>query len=45
MKQGAKSLHTVKKGESFRIVFGAMLHEGVGYDAAKEFQYFSELAK
>jgi hypothetical protein len=45
MKQGAKSLHTVKKGESFRIVFGAMLHDGVGYDAKQEFKYFSELAK
>ncbi|RLS23605.1 MAG: hypothetical protein DWH70_09155 [Planctomycetota bacterium] len=45
MKQGAKSLYTVKKGESFRIVFGAMLHEGVGYDAAKEFQYFSQIIK
>lgn len=45
MKQGAKSLHTIKKGESFRIVFGAMLHEGSGYDAAKEFKFFSELAK
>ncbi|NBR07541.1 MAG: hypothetical protein EBT92_17495 [Planctomycetes bacterium] len=45
MKQGPKSLHTVKKAESFRIVFGAMLHEGSGYDAAKEFQYFSQIIK
>lgn len=45
MKQGSKSLIKIKKRESFRIVFGAMLHEGPDYSAEKEYHFFSGLVK
>lgn len=45
MKQGAKSTVTVKKGESFRLVFGAMLHDGQGHDPAGEYKHFLEVVK
>jgi hypothetical protein len=34
MKQGDKSAVTVKRGEDFRLRFGAVMHAGDGYDAA-----------
>lgn len=45
MKQGARSAVSVKKGESFRLVFGAMLHDGRNYDPAAEYQFFRESIK
>ena len=42
MKQGAKSTFVVKKGESLRLVFGAVLHEGKDYDPASEYKHFLE---
>ncbi len=45
MKQGAKSAVTIKKGESFRLVFGAMLHDGQGHDSAGEYKHFLEVVK
>ncbi len=45
MQQGAKSAVTVKKGESFRLVFGAMLHDGQDHDPAGEYKHFLEVVK
>lgn len=45
MKQGAKSAVTVKKGESLRLVFGAMLHDGQDHDPAGEYKHFLEVVK
>jgi hypothetical protein len=42
MKQGTKSTVTVKKGDSLRLVFGAVLHEGKAYDPASEYKHFVE---
>jgi len=42
MKQGAKSEVTVKKGESLRLVFAAMLHDGEDHDPAGEYKHFLE---
>ena len=42
MKQGAKSEVTVNKGESLRIVFAAMLHDGEDHDPAGEYKHFLE---
>ena len=40
MRQGAKSEVLVKRGESMRLVFGAMLHVGAEHDPAREFEHF-----
>jgi putative heme-binding domain-containing protein len=40
MKQVAKSAVTVKKGESLRLVFGAMLHDANDFDPATEYRHF-----
>jgi putative membrane-bound dehydrogenase-like protein len=40
MKQGAKSAVTVKKGDSLRLVFGAMLHDANDFDPATEYRHF-----
>lgn len=45
MQQGAKSAVTVKKGESLRLVFGAMLHDGADYDPASEYKHFLKVVK
>lgn len=45
MKQGAKSAVTVKKDESLRLVFGAMLYDGKDYDPATEYKHFLEIVK
>ncbi len=45
MGQGAKSAVGVKKGESLRLVYGAMLHNGKDYDRASEYKHFTEVAK
>jgi hypothetical protein len=44
MKQGAASTVPVKRGESLRIVYGAMLHDGKDYDPAMEYKHFIEVA-
>jgi hypothetical protein len=45
MGQGAKSAVTVKKGESLRLIYGAMLHDGKEYNPASEYKHFLEAAK
>jgi len=40
MKQGTKSAVMMKRGEDFRLRFGAVIHSGSRYDAATEFQGF-----
>ncbi|QDU19759.1 SUMF1/EgtB/PvdO family nonheme iron enzyme [Urbifossiella limnaea] len=45
MGQGARSAVTVKKGESLRLVFGAVLHDGTDYDPANEYQHFLEAVR
>ncbi len=45
MKQGETSSVTVKQGKSFRITFGAFVHDGITIDAASEYTEFEELAK
>jgi hypothetical protein len=45
MRQGAPSTVTVKKGESLRLVFGAMLHDAADYDPASEYQNFLKLSE
>ncbi len=45
MRQGAQSAVTVKKGESLRLVYGAMLHDGKDYDPAGEYKHFVEVVK
>ena len=35
----------VKKGESLRLVFGAMLHDGKDYDPAGEDKHFLDVVK
>lgn len=45
MRQGSKSEVTVKRGESFRLVFGALLHDAAEFDPAGEFKHFGELVK
>ena len=40
MKQGAKSAVELKAGESLRLVFGAVLHEGADHDAGKAYAEF-----
>lgn len=43
MKQGDESQIRVPKGESLRIVFGALIHEGQSVNAAEEYQFFCDL--
>ena len=45
MKQGAASTVPVKQGESLRILYGAMLHDGKDYDPASEYKHFLEVVK
>jgi len=45
MKQGAASTVPVKQGESLRILYGAMLHDGKDYDPASEYKHFLESIK
>ena len=45
MGQGARSAVEVKKGESLRLVYGAMLHDGKDYDPASEYTHFLEVVK
>ena len=40
MKQGAMSAVTVKRGEDFRLRFGAVIHAGTEYDAAAACRWF-----
>jgi len=40
MKQGGKSAVELKAGESLRLVFGAMLHEGPGYNPGQAYNDF-----
>lgn len=45
MRQGATSAVTVKKGQSLRLVFGAMLHDGQDYDPAGEYNHFLKVVR
>ena len=45
MKQGEMSVVTVKRGESLRITFSALMHDGIGIDTAAEFAEFEKLVK
>ena len=45
MRQGQPSTVTVKKGESLRLVFGAMVHDGSDYDPAAEYREFVALVE
>jgi hypothetical protein len=40
LKQGERSTVTVKRGEEFRLVFGAVFHEGEKYDPAEAYAEF-----
>ena len=40
MKQGTKSAVSVNKGESLRLVFGAMMHDANNFDPATEYRHF-----
>ncbi len=44
MKQGEPSSITVKQGESFRIIFGAFVHDGITIDSATEYSEFEKIA-
>jgi hypothetical protein len=41
MKQGEKSVVTVKRGENFHLRFGAAIHAGAGFDPAEIYRVFS----
>lgn len=43
MKQGERSAVTIKHGESFRIVFGAVFHDSIDYDPAAAYADFVKL--
>lgn len=45
MKQGEQSVVTVKRGESLRITFGALMHNGINVNAASEYAEFEKLQK
>lgn len=45
MKQGEQSVVTVKRGESLRITFGALMHNGINIDAAAEYAEFEKVVK
>ena len=40
MKQGERSQVTVKQGESLKLTFGAVFHQGAEFDPAKEYEQF-----
>jgi hypothetical protein len=42
MRQGEPSAVTIKPGESFRIVFGAVFHDAAGYDPAAAYADFAK---
>jgi hypothetical protein len=42
MKQGERSEVKVAKGERLRLVYGAMLHDGLGYDPPAAYRSFVE---
>lgn len=39
-KQGARSEVTIRRGEELRLVFGAVVHAGAGYDPTAEYAHF-----
>lgn len=43
LKQGAPSLVTVQRGETFRLRFGAVIHRGPGYQPEAAFESFHRL--
>lgn len=45
MKQGARSAVTVTKGETLRLSFGAMVHDGIDYNPAREYENFLKSLK
>ena len=45
MKQGERSTVTVRRGQRFRIVFGALLHDDPAYDPAAAYQDFLQVGK
>ena len=45
MGQGPKSAVAVKKDESLRLVFGAVLHDGKDHDPASDYKHFLEVVK
>jgi hypothetical protein len=45
MKQGTKSSVKVAKGESLRLIFAAVIHDGADYDPAAEYGRFAKMAK
>ena len=45
MQQGERSVVTVKRGESLRIIFGALMHDGNTIDVAAEYSEFEKLVK
>lgn len=42
MKQGERSSIVVKRGQPFRILFAASVHDGAGYDPAKVYENFTK---
>jgi hypothetical protein len=45
MKQGEPSAVTVKRGESFRLTFAALLHSGIDYDPAAAYKDAEQMMK
>ena len=45
MKQGAKSTLRVRRGQPFRIVFAALLHDRPDYQPAKAYEDFVQQLK
>jgi hypothetical protein len=45
MKQGGKSAVELKPGESLRLVFGAVLHEGANHEPAKGYAEFLQVIR
>ncbi|MFM8250386.1 MAG: DUF6807 family protein, partial [Planctomycetota bacterium] len=45
MKQGARSAITVAKGETLKITFGALIHDGSDHDSAREYEAFLKSQK
>lgn len=42
MKQGDRSSIVVKRGQPFRVLFAASVHDGTGYDPAKAYENFTK---
>jgi hypothetical protein len=40
MKQGSRSEVTIARGETLKLVFGAMIHDGNEFDRGAEFEAF-----